>query len=341
MRIVITYGQRPPYPPFGRHLAQAFRDLSHPSWLVCVRDRPWWGSVLKRLGRKRIHRQWDQKTWAHAKLHQALLRYRPDGVLDIGGDLFESTALREMSRRFGNRFAVWLIEGPYRDAHLPLAEYAAVASSSRATVRELCTQGLSSARYLPFATEPRWFRPAAWQPDYRSHRVGFVGAGSRRRAAFFERISDFGLSIWGTEWHGLGVERLAPTIRSYRGVFGKKVVRCYQRSHIQLSVHREHMFHEALSSHPVATGLNFRHFDVPSCGTLLLSEWVEELPEAFVSGKEMDTFTSPDELREKIRYYLSHESSWQKLVQAARARVLKDHTCHHRAREWIRMFGSK
>ena len=68
---------------------------------------------------------------------------------------------------------------------------------------------------------------------------------------------------------------------------------------------------------------------------MILTEWIQELAEAFTIGQDVETFTTPEELREKTRYFLSHETARQTMVQRAHARVLRDHTCAQRARQWL------
>ena len=344
MRILLTYGRHRPYPPFGIHLAEAFRALGHQVIFLGVRDLPWWEASSKRLFGRRRPRSWSPATWANARLLEAVDRYRPDAVLEIGGDLFDVPTLRQAKRRTGTRLAVWLVEGPgtFYDLLQPKLEaYELIASTSRVVVQQLRQAGLRQAAYLPLATEPRWFQPAGRGSGRERFPVGFVGAYSLRRDQFLEPLVGFPLHIWGTEWDRASAGTIRQALQGSRGVFGRALVRCYQHTTMHLSVQRENMTYQAPSGERVATGLNFRLFDVPACGTLILTEWVQELPEAFVVGEEVETFTSPDELREKVRYWLAHDAARQTLIQRSRARVLRDHTCEQRARQWLKWFDTR
>ena len=68
MRILVTYGRRPPYPLFGVHLVEAFRAAGHAAMLLDVRDRPWWGALAKRALPGWRAWQWDPFAWAQARL---------------------------------------------------------------------------------------------------------------------------------------------------------------------------------------------------------------------------------------------------------------------------------
>lgn len=59
-------------------------------------------------------------------------------------------------------------------------------------------------------------------------------------------------------------------------------------------------------------------------------DWRSQLPDFFVPDKELATFTSLAEAREKISYFLAHEAERRHLAAASRERVLREHTYAHR-----------
>jgi|GEM_PF-3798548 len=338
MRILVTYGRERPYPPCGLHVVGALRAVGQQAALLCVRDHPWWVKATKRMIPLRRLMPWDPVAWANDRLIQAARCYRPDVILDIGGEIFLRTTLQELRRCNGTRLAAWLVEGT-KDLQLAglLQEYDLLTSTSRGAIRQLSQTGVRHVQYLPFATEPRWFHPPTLVTAHRPFRVGFVGAYSARRTQFLESVSDLGLQLWGTEWDGAPLGMLQQHLRSGKGVFGRALVRCYQQAVITLCIQREHMISVDPSGQPIGTGLSYRHFDVPACGSFLLTEWVEELPDALTIGEEVDTFTTPGEWREKVRFWLSHESAREAMPQRARARVLHEHTYQQRMRSWLQL----
>ncbi|MNR51045.1 hypothetical protein D3C85_1706570 [compost metagenome] len=46
----------------------------------------------------------------------------------------------------------------------------------------------------------------------------------------------------------------------------------------------------------------------------------------YTVGEEIDTFSSPQEMMDKIRYYLTHEEKRRDMALRAFERTLKDHT---------------
>ncbi len=57
----------------------------------------------------------------------------------------------------------------------------------------------------------------------------------------------------------------------------------------------------------ICTGIPQRVFDIMTCGGFVMSNHQEEIEELFTIGKDLETFKSLEELKEKTYFYLSHE----------------------------------
>ncbi|HWY87355.1 MAG TPA: glycosyltransferase, partial [Gemmataceae bacterium] len=68
----------------------------------------------------------------------------------------------------------------------------------------------------------------------------------------------------------------------------------------------------------------------PLAGGFYLVEEAPDYAELFVPGKEVETWRTPAELVDKIRYYLSHEDERRAVAKAGHRRALADHTWRHR-----------
>lgn len=79
--------------------------------------------------------------------------------------------------------------------------------------------------------------------------------------------------------------------------------------------------------------VNMRVFEAVAAGSLLLTNDLTDngQSELLRDGAHLATYHSPDELLDKARYYLSHESERQRLTQAGRQEVLTKHTYRQRA----------
>lgn len=67
-----------------------------------------------------------------------------------------------------------------------------------------------------------------------------------------------------------------------------------------------------------------RCFEIPATGTLMLSEYSDDLSSLYKAGVEADFFRSREEMMEKIRYYLIHEEARQRVARSGQLRVRHD-----------------
>ena len=77
-----------------------------------------------------------------------------------------------------------------------------------------------------------------------------------------------------------------------------------------------------LTSKPIRTGLPLRIWDILSAGGFLLTNYQEELPQYFEIGKDLEVYTSQEELLEKIEYYLNHEEERAAIAQNGYSKIL-------------------
>lgn len=80
-----------------------------------------------------------------------------------------------------------------------------------------------------------------------------------------------------------------------------------------------------LTSKPIRTGLPLRIWDILSAGGFLLTNYQSELPEYFEIGKDIEVYTSKEELLQKIEYYLTHEEERKAIAQSGYEKVLSEH----------------
>ncbi|MCL2124070.1 MAG: glycosyltransferase, partial [Desulfovibrionaceae bacterium] len=76
--------------------------------------------------------------------------------------------------------------------------------------------------------------------------------------------------------------------------------------------------------------VNQRLFDVPAAGAFVLTDWRDQTESLFEPGKELVCYREPEEAPELIRHFLARPAERQRIVRAARARVLAEHTWTHR-----------
>lgn len=162
--------------------------------------------------------------------------------------------------------------------------------------------------------------------------VSFVGNFSRvhkERAVLLEYLcKNTKIKVWGTNIKNLPLD--SPVRHCYQGnAWGIEMYRIFQKSRITVNNHEKIVMGSYAN--------NCRMYEATGCGTLLITDWKENLHEMFESGKEVVTYRTPEECAEKVRYYLNHEEERKKIAAAGQERTLRDHTYRHRAEELVDM----
>ena len=67
-----------------------------------------------------------------------------------------------------------------------------------------------------------------------------------------------------------------------------------------------------------------RCFEIPATGTLLLSEYSDDMTTIYRAGKEADYFSSKEELIEKIKLYVENDSFRRQVAACGNRRVVED-----------------
>ncbi|MGA9061366.1 MAG: glycosyltransferase [Terracidiphilus sp.] len=79
-----------------------------------------------------------------------------------------------------------------------------------------------------------------------------------------------------------------------------------------------------------------RSWEIPACGTFLLSERTPAMQEFYSEGKEAEFFDSPGEFIDKARFYLRNESARKGIAAAGYARVIASgNDIYSRMRQWL------
>lgn len=82
-----------------------------------------------------------------------------------------------------------------------------------------------------------------------------------------------------------------------------------------------------------------RNFEVPGCGGFVMTGRADNLDQYYEHGKEIVCFDNRDDLIEKIRYYLAHESERAAIAQAGYDRTVREHTYAHRFNDIFSRMG--
>jgi spore maturation protein CgeB len=89
-----------------------------------------------------------------------------------------------------------------------------------------------------------------------------------------------------------------------------------------------------ITSCQMPTAVNQRVFDVPMAGGFVISDKQKDMDELFKPG-EIAVYESVEDLQEKVRFYLDHETRRRAITERAQKRILGEHTYAHRIKKII------
>jgi len=83
----------------------------------------------------------------------------------------------------------------------------------------------------------------------------------------------------------------------------------------------------------VLNDVNMRVFEGLCSGSLLMTNALDDNGQAemFADGVHLATYRSPEDLVERVRYFLDHPDEREKIATAGRAEAVRAHTYRHRA----------
>lgn len=156
---------------------------------------------------------------------------------------------------------------------------------------------------------------------------GFKAEG-HYRVEILNSVADLGLAIWG----GDAWERYFGYFPRLRGCYRGRSLSfdelnlLYQASSINLNI----------TNPQCLTTFQQRFFEVAAAGGFQIADWKEELFD-YADENQLATFRTIDELRDKIGYYLSHESERVAMARALHERIVAGkHTYADRMNEYLR-----
>ena len=156
---------------------------------------------------------------------------------------------------------------------------------------------------------------------------------TNNRIKALDAVSDLGLKIYGPK-------KWFETIS-----YSYKLASCYQ--FVEYIKTRQHLFSIYdrskicinVNHHQATSGVGYRVFDVLASSALLITEFQEDsdLARLFGENHKIPTYRTPDELRNKAKYYLDHEDERIELVRYCNQLVAKGFSFEERATQMIQI----
>ena len=86
----------------------------------------------------------------------------------------------------------------------------------------------------------------------------------------------------------------------------------------------------------IQSGLPLRIFDIMGCGGFLMTNYQAELNDYFEIGKDLEVYSSMDELVDKCAFYLEHDDIRTEIARNGYEKMKQHHTYPHRIAEMLR-----
>ena len=324
----------------GSFLRNALQALGQPHValdLIAYAEDGW-----PRLARKLAVRLIGKRPLGFWRMNRDILaaarKFEPEVVLITGGAPVAPSTLRELKEQIGAVLVNYATDDPFNRLACPpwvatcIPLYDLYACTKRAIMDDVRAAGCRRVAFVPFGYDPSLHFPESLKSAEESGKftcdVAFVGGGDRDRYPYFEELARAlpagRLNIYGALWERNPV--LAPYHRGFAlgrdyrlALAGAKVAPCLVRR-----ANRD--------------GHVMRSFEVPACGAFMLAERTAEHQEFFREGEEVGFFSSPQELVDKVRYYLDHASERERMAAAAHRKVTRgNHTYAHRLQQILEL----
>ncbi|MDQ1600742.1 MAG: spore maturation protein CgeB [Actinomycetota bacterium] len=214
--------------------------------------------------------------------------------------------------------------------------YAWIATTAASALPKYAALGCTNVIKTQWAAAHHRYRPSGEPLRYDAT---FVGQVYGERPALVARLRAEGVQVrtWGTGWAERRWHRAVAHRPVVRSLGGRRVLaaaqartRCSQEEMIRIfGTSRINLNFTEASQGPEAQ-IKGRTFEVPACGGFLLTGRSAHLEEYYEPDREVVVFDGPDELVDKVTYYLAHDDERSRVAEAGLRRTLAEHTYEQR-----------
>ncbi|OGF56221.1 MAG: hypothetical protein A2452_13495 [Candidatus Firestonebacteria bacterium RIFOXYC2_FULL_39_67] len=191
--------------------------------------------------------------------------------------------------------------------------------------------------YLPGAVDETVYKRIKLsknETDEYSCDISFVGSAytsdgsSIYRASILSELAEYGMKIYGEKKWWLEVNKIFQKLDN--AIVGhiltaEQANKLFNVSKIVMNIH-----------HPqIKYATNIRTFEIAASGAFQLADYKDALNDLFKLNTQIVTFKSTGELKEKAKYYISHEEETRSIAESLRREVLEKHTYSIRMREML------
>ena len=292
------------------------------------------------------------------ELLEMVFNEKPDGIFfGVENEFFKKEIIKEITEKSGAVTFNWYSDDNwkfYNYSKYWATLYHYVITTDYDSVEKYHKIGYKNVILSQWGFDPLIYKPLNLPKIYD---VTFVGAAHGNRKRIIKELKRNGINVkcGGSGWPAGRVSqedmlkifsqsKINLNFTKSAGVFWKELAsiflwRDYKRK-IKLANPRYWIDNlKTMKAALFTKQFKARIFEVPSCRTFLLTEYVTHLEDYYKIGKEIECFYNVKELAKKIDYYLKNEEEREKIAEAGYERTIQDHTWEKRFNEIFKIIG--
>jgi spore maturation protein CgeB len=194
--------------------------------------------------------------------------------------------------------------------------------------------------FIPHGFDPLVHRPITSEPDPGMQcDASFIGNFSKHKADYLSSlknsIPNLNLKIWGGTWGAVKDRGLVEAVQG-RPVIGDMYSLALNSSAINVA-----LLSERVKGASNGDQITSRTFTIPASRSFMLHQRTDEVQEYFVEDKEIVCFDSPEELVDKVRYYLNAKQVRKRIRDSGYQRAVMEHSLDARAKLFLTVLQSE
>lgn len=253
-------------------------------------------------------------------LYSLAAKETPDLVI-VCHDFLRPTEITELKRVVHTKVVMWFPDAMvnFGRGFFMNSQYDALFFKDPYIIHALGDVLRSPVYYLPECFSPeRHSLPDDDSANSHEFKCDIATAGNQHswRVAVFNHLSEYNVKLWGNPaplWMPAGN---VSSMHQGRSVYNHDKVLAFRGAKIVLNnLHYSEVW-----------GVNARAFEIAGAGGFQMIDWRPGLDQLFADGKELVSFRSMKDLRQKVSYWLPRERERRAIAEAGKRRAHAEHT---------------
>ncbi|MBF0571574.1 MAG: glycosyltransferase [Candidatus Omnitrophica bacterium] len=278
--------------------------------------------------------EWDLQRLNREIIKCARLKH-PDVCIVVGGHRVLPQTVSAI-KNMGIPTALWTTDVPidFENVLASALFYDKLFCAGTEALDIFHAKGASHASWLPFACDPNYHKPMdVYRKDREKYTrdIAFVGSYYPNRARTLEAIADFNIGIWGPYWKKLSSDSRLKTKTVDIKMNYNQWVKIFNASKICIVVHYQD---GKVPCHQISPKI----FEAMACGCFVLTDQQKDVDKLFKNKQHLVAFDNEDDLRENIKYYLTHDEERKRIAFNGYQEVILHHRYQDRIKQILSMF---